>query len=123
MKKLLSLALLLVVTACGGHETLSTPFNFRGKGINLFGSDSAPAAQGQSNMFEIVVNAPAGTTAMAAQNLFDAEARKVCGGKNYSQQITSTGTAHIREYGVKGATTSSFDTLAPSLKGFVTCQG
>ncbi len=124
MKKLLALTVILGLTSCGGYETTDTPFAFRGKGINLFGSDAEPAAGGtDGNSFEVVVNAPAGTSEAVAMNLFEQEARKVCSGREYTKQITSSGTANIREYGMKGVTTGSFETQAPSLRGYVSCQG
>lgn len=123
MKKFTALAVLLTLTACGnGYESLNTPFEHRGKGINLFGSDAAPASNGQSNTFEVVVNAPAGVSEAVAQDLFDQEGKRVCSGREFTKQITSSGTARVREYGVKGVTTSTFDTQAPSLRGYVTCQ-
>jgi hypothetical protein len=122
MKKLLSVALLLGLTSCGGYENLNTPFNYRGKGVNLFGSEAEPAAGGQTGAFEVVVNGPAGTSEAVAMNLFEQEAKRVCGGREYTKQITSQGTASIREYGVKGVNTNTFDTQAPTVRGYVQCQ-
>ncbi len=123
MKKLLATLVLFSLTSCGGYETLNTPFDYRGKGINLFGSDAAPAAGGESNTFEVVVNAPAGTAEATAMGLFNQEAKKVCGGREYTKTITSSGTANVREFGMKGVNTNSIDAMAPSLRGYVTCQG
>jgi hypothetical protein len=122
MKKLFSIFILFALTSCGGYESLSTPFNFRGQGINLFGSNSEPAAGGTSNTYEVVVNAPAGTPEATATALFDEEARKDCGGREFSKQITSSGTATIRQFNEKGLNQNAIETYAPTLRGYITCQ-
>ena len=122
MKKILNLVVALGLTAgitsCAGYESLTTPFDFRGQGINLTGSD---ANLKEANVFEVVVNAPAGTSEAIAMNLFEQEARRVCGSGNYSKQITSTGTANVREFGVKGVDLRTTQ-VAPTITGFVKCQ-
>jgi hypothetical protein len=121
MKKLTAILVLFTLTSCGGYENLSTPFNFSGKGINLFGSD-AQQTTGESNTYEVMVNAPAGTAEIIAMSLFDQEAKRVCKGKEYSKQIVSSGTANIREFGEKGLNQSTINSIAPSLRGYVTCK-
>lgn len=121
MKKFATLLALFTLTSCGGYESLSTPFNHKGSGINLFGSD-AQKATGESNTYEVVVNAPAGTAETIAMRLFDQEAKRVCKGGEFTKQITSAGTANIREFGVKGLNVNAVNTTAPSLRGYVTCQ-
>lgn len=125
MKKFLSLAAVITLTsavsACGGYETLSTPFNFRGGGVNLFGSD-AEMSNERAGAYEIVVNAPAGTSQATAMNLFENEANKVCQGRPFNKVITSQGNARIRDFGIKGVNTSTVQSLAPSITGYVECQ-
>lgn len=121
MKKFVITLVLFTLTSCGGYESLNTPFKFSGKGINLFGSDAAPSTE-QSNTFEVVVNAPAGTTGTTAMGLFDQEANRVCQGKEFTKIITSSGSVNIRNFGEKGLDTSSAPSPAPSIKGFVTCK-
>jgi hypothetical protein len=120
MKKFAALILTFGLVSCGGYENLSTPFNFRGDGVNLFGSNNK--ATGESNQFEVVVNAPAGTPELTAQNLFNQEANKVCGGRPYTKQITSTGETQIRQFGVKGLDTQN-NIPSTTLRGIVSCQG
>ena len=121
MKKLTAILVLFTLTSCGGYETLRTPFNFNGKGVNLFGADAQPT--GESNTFEVVVNGTVGMTESQAMNLFDNEGRKVCKGTEFTKQITSSGSAQIREYGVKGLNTNpAMGSTAPSIRGYVTCK-
>lgn len=120
MKKFAVLFLTFGLASCGGYENLSTPFNFRGEGVNLFGSNNK--STGESNKFEVVVNAPAGTPNATAESLFNQEANKVCGGKPFTKEITSTGATQIRQFGVKGLDTQS-SVPSTTLRGIVSCEG
>lgn len=145
MKKFLSVALLLSLAACDNYETLRDQFNFKtNKLFDFAGANSSqrtgvpvetqnmpltktadgkttlastPVPVSPTNSYEVSVNAPAGSTMAQAMSIFKNEARKVCGGDNYTQKVTSSGMQPIREYGMKQVKSIQ----VPSIKGIVTC--
>ncbi|HCR86485.1 MAG TPA: hypothetical protein DIV86_07400, partial [Alphaproteobacteria bacterium] len=82
----------------------------------LLGNIPEPVSSAMA--YEISVKAPAGATMAQAMNIFKNEAKKVCGGENYSQQINSSRMEPLREYGMKNVTVIQ----VPSIKGVVTCN-
>ncbi len=95
MKKIvLSAFVSLILTSCGGYETLRTPFTFRGDedaADKLHISEGGKFSTGPTTMdgFEVEVKAPAGTPMETAYSIFDKEARRLCNGDTYQYQILS----------------------------------
>jgi hypothetical protein len=138
MKSLLVIFVSLLTVSCGGYETLSTPFNFKGdKDINYVGANVSQTegvidqssmksnnsnipnnVDGSAQAYEIDVTAPIGSVLNDAVVLFHKEARKLCQNRGYKHKITNKSTQEYVEY----LRTRTVTQQIPSAKGIVICD-